>query len=634
MYISQTSLAIQLQDDELQLLLLGKGLKEMQVLGARRLELTMPKEPSSQEYEDTLRLHIREFVSSAKKKPDQVVLGLSRRYVHYRIIEIPKVADEEIANVLEFEAPRHFPFPAEEAYYSHLKLDSRTANMLRILLVAVKRGYLDPLLRALKQLNLYPGIVDFSSLSLVNAYYHLYNQKHDKSVALVNIDRGITDIAILGGHEFVFSRAIPTDQLWHKQSTSKPATGEFSIDPDALVQELNTIFRAARLDKEESVDEIVLTGMFADDKTTKDKIFEAIRINTVGRATSELVKVESSEYTRQVDDYGFIPVGLALRGFRQHLLNINLLPPSLRITKKNYSLIATILLSSLLVALAVLLIVGAFYKQGLILGYYEKEIARILPKVREVQELSGRSRALNQAIDTFAGLQQSITPRLDILAALSDIIPKPVWLNELRVDGNKLTIVGEAQAPETLVEKLEEHPLFQKVKMGRVERSRFTIEMEVINARYIPSPETSKLKKPPQSKMLSDIPPPEQKGSPNVDSSSEDQAPVSQPEASTSPVEASQVPMRPPEAPSTRPIDAQQEQASEEPYPDSEVRSKQEARETGQKDATNQEEAKRQQDLINILRSFADRKNQQKQGEQGTEEGPKIYGFDEQEQSE
>ena len=65
-------------------------------------------------------------------KVDDVILGLPRRAVICRFIDVPNVEDEQLAGLIAFEIERHLPFPLEEVDRKSTRLNSSHIPLSRM----------------------------------------------------------------------------------------------------------------------------------------------------------------------------------------------------------------------------------------------------------------------------------------------------------------------------------------------------------------------------------------------------------------------------------------------------------------------------------------------------------------------
>ncbi|MBI3272772.1 MAG: pilus assembly protein PilM [Planctomycetes bacterium] len=180
-----------------------------------------------------LRDALRELVGRGGFHTRRTVTAVSGRAVIVRYITMPTMTDEELRNAVRYEAGKYIPFEVEDVILDCQRLDEEgiaapavaspgsgmgstaatKTDEMRVLLVAVKRSFIDDHVALLEEIGLVPSIVDVDSFALGNAF-ELQNVLRpgshpvDRTVALVDIGSYKTNINILVGLASYFTREI------------------------------------------------------------------------------------------------------------------------------------------------------------------------------------------------------------------------------------------------------------------------------------------------------------------------------------------------------------------------------------------------------------------------------------------
>ncbi len=124
--------------------------------------------------EDLLAKIIKEGIKNAKGqkiKTKYVVCSLPEEKSYIRLIQMPKMKEEEIAGAVRFEAENHIPVPIEDVYldfqviqplYNHL-------DHLDILIAALPKKIVDPYILSLKKAGLLPKALEIESSAIARA---------------------------------------------------------------------------------------------------------------------------------------------------------------------------------------------------------------------------------------------------------------------------------------------------------------------------------------------------------------------------------------------------------------------------------------------------------------------------------
>lgn len=143
-----------------------------------------------------------------------VVSSVSGKSVAVRYITMQDVDEKELKSVIKLEASKYLPFSEDEDIVLDCqKLTGTKAQegQSNVLLVGVKRDYLNYTINLLQQLALRPIAIDVDAFALGNIYEFqqtqlLKNDISNKVVALVDIGASKTIINIMDGNLSVFTR--------------------------------------------------------------------------------------------------------------------------------------------------------------------------------------------------------------------------------------------------------------------------------------------------------------------------------------------------------------------------------------------------------------------------------------------
>lgn len=122
----------------------------------------------------------------------------------------------------------------------------------------------------------------------------------------------------------------------------------------------------------------------------------------------------------------------------------------------------------------------------------ESEIAALDVEIREarknteslasLQRQMREMQSLNVAVDSVRMKGQV----LELIRVLSELSPDTVWLEQFRLDGNRVILSGEAEAAEEWVIALEDQDMFENVVLSSIramngqEKRKFEVRSEVI----------------------------------------------------------------------------------------------------------------------------------------------------------
>ena len=186
---------------------------------------------------------IQKALTARKVKGADVAIALSGHSVIIKKISIPATSEEELAEVIPWEAEQYIPFDVEDVNlaYQVLKGGGGDGNM-DVLLVAAKKDKIHDYTSVVTQAGRNPVLVDVDVFALQNCYEMNYDPDPGEGLALVNVGASTTNVAVLKGSTSIFWRDISVGGNHYN---------------DALRKELNVTFEQAEsLKRGESADGI------------------------------------------------------------------------------------------------------------------------------------------------------------------------------------------------------------------------------------------------------------------------------------------------------------------------------------------------------------------------------------------
>ncbi|MFC2045086.1 pilus assembly protein PilM [Chloroflexota bacterium] len=110
---------------------------------------------------------IKQLLKSQKLNPKTITVGLSGLLCLTRLVALPQLPPEMLAEGVMREAKKALPLPVEQLYLSWQTIPPQDGKT-RAFLVAVRRKTIDSLLKVLQQAGLKPDLIDIKPLALAN----------------------------------------------------------------------------------------------------------------------------------------------------------------------------------------------------------------------------------------------------------------------------------------------------------------------------------------------------------------------------------------------------------------------------------------------------------------------------------
>jgi len=380
---------------------------------------------------------LRAELDARRLTPGTIALGLSRRGVTVKPIELPRV-DGELRSMVRFELERHLPFPAEDAAFDFVPLPPSGAggpNAQRVLLAAADRRLVDRVLAVARTAKLRPVSLTVAAHDLVD----LVATERRRRVVWAHRAAGATDILLLVGPALALSRSIPC------------------AEDDTLADEIRL---STRLLGWPDVEAIWLSGDDAEEPSVRE------RLARLGLPVSDPpYTARARRYLAGVDraDEGALHLAIATASGRG-LRPLDLLPQPLRPRRLTRLQALTIASAAATVLLGLAALAAPGYRDARRLAAIDADLARLAPEVRSVEGLMRELERKSRVLATLGDVDSTAVRALPVLRDLTELLPSDAWLTTLAFDGKGVELTGQAAAASALIPLLENSPLLERVE--------------------------------------------------------------------------------------------------------------------------------------------------------------------------
>jgi type IV pilus assembly protein PilM len=155
---------------------------------------------------------IKAVAAECKLKTKEVALAVSGHSVIVKRVKLPPMSEEELEEMIKWEAAQYIPFDINEVNLDFAILESQhgedAQGEMNVALVAVKKDKLASYTSLVTDAGLIPVVVDVDAFALENMYSVNYDVSTNEVVALVNIGASVINMNILVGGTFGFTRDI------------------------------------------------------------------------------------------------------------------------------------------------------------------------------------------------------------------------------------------------------------------------------------------------------------------------------------------------------------------------------------------------------------------------------------------
>lgn len=386
-----------------------------------------------------------------------VVTALPRRMVTLKYARLPHAPAEHVRGMVELEAQQYVPFPMADAVIDHQVIVDDADDLTTVLIAAARRTMVAELMAVFDAAGLH---VDSLSVSALGLAEHAAGSV--APVALVAIEPGEMEMAVVGGGRVLFTRAAALESDAGGGGRDRQLASEVSRSLIAYRNE----FRAGQVTRVE------VAGPEAESAAAREVLANALQ--------ADVEPLRSALFPTRPEDAGAYAVaaGLALEAAGGGLSRINLTPSER--TERRQAVRRRFATGVALAVTAVVLVVGAFATQAAL----TRQKAERSAMLRENQKLRTVERALKEVraehselVEDYNAVLSGLGRRLpvvDAVKALSDATPAKggVYLTQLSFDrAGAMTVQGKAKAENAatrMVSALQATGAFDEVRLGYI----------------------------------------------------------------------------------------------------------------------------------------------------------------------
>jgi len=141
--------------------------------------------------------------------PDEVIISLSRAFFLVRFIELPSQDVDETRKMLPFQLGKVAPFSLDEALFDFCTAETKD-GLSKLTVFLIQKKKITTLLKVIAEKKITPAFITMNSWGLAKwfSFQERFISSRPKGlVAIVNIDKGATDVVVVQKAEVVFSRS-------------------------------------------------------------------------------------------------------------------------------------------------------------------------------------------------------------------------------------------------------------------------------------------------------------------------------------------------------------------------------------------------------------------------------------------
>ncbi|GAB6100356.1 pilus assembly protein PilM [Halanaerocella petrolearia] len=138
-------------------------------------------------------------------KAKNVVTAISGEEVISRMVEIPKMPQEELTEAIKWEAEEKLPINIQEVVLDYEILTENLEGEYQVLIIAVRHDLIDKYIELFEGLNLNLVAIEIEPIAIARTINQLYN---NSLLGILDIGMKTTDISIIKEGRLLFTRTI------------------------------------------------------------------------------------------------------------------------------------------------------------------------------------------------------------------------------------------------------------------------------------------------------------------------------------------------------------------------------------------------------------------------------------------
>ena len=455
----EKSLGIDIRENSVCLTLLGKTINRVDVLACEYIQI-QPLTKGSEKAESIFLEKINSFIIEHDAWTENVIVCIPRSKLTLQSFELPSPDLKSVNSMMGFELERHFSSSIENFYYSNY-ITKKETNQFHIACAAINKEVVSYYVSLLKKLNLNASVLDISTFANLNLLHSNGKYKNKLSV-LIDLSSNFLEISIIANQKLEISRNISIDEAGYQESFLNQENQEKSyqnisekLTPILIDEIKNALSSCKSIDDSKSVDTIFISGggYLALHLTSKlesvsgVQVFrlqppETINLNTPNNFSIEFMATSLS---------------LALRGIKRNPIEVNLLPESLiskKIKKINLARTAGLALATF--AFIIGFMVNQSVQNKIILASLEKQLDEIKIHIGPLEKIDLEHKVLEKYTNTLNKINELNPTKLQLLAELSQIIPKDTWIKKIQFKKKNIELNGVSKNASQLIPIIEE----------------------------------------------------------------------------------------------------------------------------------------------------------------------------------
>lgn len=379
---------------------------------------------------------------------ESVILSLPRNNATTRYLKVPSSSPEEIEGIVNLQASRYLPYPANELITAYEILDSDRQGYSFINLIIAHKDALSMPIKVLKELGIaYPNII-LSSYGLYNLYTFI-NQNDNEAKIILNIDSYGAEAIVIDRKKLIFSRYFKLDQS--QQNWDNLLRDELNKTQEACFKDM----------PRKQINKLIVVGPEAISQKASHSLSGPDGFLTEVLNCKDKINIsnELHAFISNADNSYFDLIGL---GLKELPASLNLIPESakeeLRKLKKRNKQFGMFIFIIGILLIWFLALTKNLDNKAKYLVLLKQELSKISQQAKPLDDIDKRLKMLQARVSNKPSA-------LDFLYEVNRVIPAQVSLSSFSYDESKqVNLRGQANELNSVflfVSEIEKSPLYK-----------------------------------------------------------------------------------------------------------------------------------------------------------------------------
>lgn len=391
---------------------------------------------------EELGIKLRRFLEPLAGEMPTISLGLPRREVMVRFLDLPSVAKKNFAEAVALQAEMYKPTETETFDWDTAVMEE--PERLATTLLFTPHPTVEKFAGLFSEAGFPLSGITATQFSLVRAFLNTNQPSGTQRSVLLDQGDSEAELALLEGSRVVYSRSFP-----------------LSADASAfqLKGQIQLAFSSLRWKETDNYVTLIARD-----------VPEALQ--------HELASLGSVEMLFKAVSFPGFPDGPGLQKYTgaaslalasltpRRPYSLNLLPADLRATSNRLRQLPTYTLLAANAVLLLAILVRVPIQNYVLLRQYHKEIAGVRVRADEMKQLLQSGRSMRQELLDLDAFQRRGRQPLDALNEIAQKLPPDTWANNFSCKKGVVEVSGSAKAASPLLNLFQSSSQFQDVKFN------------------------------------------------------------------------------------------------------------------------------------------------------------------------